>query len=147
MLLYYEEEIEGETFFAALADHLTAPEHKAKMAMLAEIEGYTAKAMQPLLEKYALKPRATDMLHANGRRQAEDLPRDWPGLINHMRETFPAYITAFERLEAMAPPEDLPALRVATAHEIAAVSFLEREAEGDPDSIAPLREFLKTGTA
>jgi len=147
VLLYYEEEIEGETFFAALADHLTTPEHKAKMATLAEIESYTAQAMQPLLEKYALKPRATDMLHANGRRQAEDLPRDWPGLINHMRETFPAYITAFERLEAMAPPEDLPALRVATAHEIAAVSFLEREAEGDPDSIAPLREFLKTGTA
>lgn len=147
VLLYYEEEIEGETFFSAIADQLTAPEHKAKMMLLAQIETYTAKAMQPLLDKYALTPRGVDELHANGRKQARDMPQDWAPLIEDMRRVFPGYITAFERLEAMAPPEDLPALRVATAHEVAAVDFLEREAAGDPDSTAPLRHFLKTGAA
>jgi len=147
LLLYYEEEIEGETFFAALADKLTAPEQKAKIAMLAEIETNTAKAMKPLLHKYALTPRDAEALHANGRKEAEGMPPDWADLIDHMRDTFPAYITAFERLEAMAPPEDLPALRVATEHEFAAVAFLEREAAGDPDSTAPLRRFLETGAA
>ena len=115
--------------------------------LLSEVETYTATAMRALIDKYGLTPRPTEDLHATGRAQAADAHGDWDSLIAEMQETFPGYITDFERLEAMAPAEDLPGLRIATAHEVAAVDFLNREAANDPDSTAPLRHFLKTGTA
>ncbi len=147
LLLYYEEEIEGEAYFASIADRLPAPAQKQVFMLLAEVETYTATAMRALIEKYGLTPRPTEDLHATGRAQAADAHSDWDNLIAEMQETFPGYITDFERLEAMAPAEDLPGLKIATAHEVAAVDFLNREAANDPDSTAPLRHFLKTGTA
>ena len=54
LLRYYEEEIEGEAYFAAIAERLEDPEQKRKMQMLADVETYAAAAVQPLLEKYAL---------------------------------------------------------------------------------------------
>jgi len=47
--LYYEEEIEGEAYFAALAERLTDPEQRAKMQMMADVETYAAAAVHPLL--------------------------------------------------------------------------------------------------
>ena len=66
-------------------------------------------------------------------------------MIDNWRKTFPIYVNDFLRLEAMAPPEDLPALRIATAHEVVAVDYLARAAADDPDPTAPLRHFLATG--
>ncbi|MFK7836511.1 MAG: FAD-dependent oxidoreductase [Sulfitobacter sp.] len=147
LLLYYEEEIEGEAYFAGVAEKLSLPEQRDVFAMLAQVETYTAAAMRPLIEKYGLTPRSVDELHASGKAQAAKECDDWQALMDEMRETYPSYIDAFEKLEAMAPTEDLPGLKIATAHEIAAVDFLDREAANDPDYTAPLRHFLKTGTA
>jgi dimethylamine/trimethylamine dehydrogenase len=59
-----------------------------------------------------------------------------------MIKTFPAYIPAFEALEQMAPPADRPLLARMTAHEVAAIEFLEREVRGDPASTEPLLQFM-----
>ncbi len=145
--LYYEEEIEGEAYFAALADRLEAPEQKKKMRLMAEVESFAAAAVQPLLQKYGIVPRGTEDLHRTGREQANEVKENWDGLIAEMRQSFPGYIDDFERLEAMAPASDLPALKVLTAHEVAAIAFLEREAAADPQSADPMQHYLKTGTA
>ncbi|MEQ9260905.1 MAG: FAD-dependent oxidoreductase [Roseovarius sp.] len=147
LLLYYEEEIEGEAYFAGIAERLQEPRHKQVFTLLADVETYTAGAMRPLLEKYGLTPRSVEELHGNGRRQAANSPSEWGTLIAQMQKTFPGYIDDFERLEAMAPKEDLPALKVATAHELVAVEFINREAANDPESTEPLQRFLKTGAA
>jgi len=147
LLLYYEEEIEGEAYFEALAARLADPAHKYKMQLLAEVEAYAAHAVRPLIEAYGLRPRPASELRASGDAQAAEGSAGWDGLIAEMRETFPGYVADFERLEAMAPPEDRAVLKVLTAHEVAAISFLEREAAGDPDSTAPLRRYLETGAA
>ena len=145
--LYYEEEIEGEAYFYGIADRLEDPDQKEKMRVMAQVETYAAAAVAPLLEKYSLTPRSAEELHASGRKQAEGSSTDWGELIAGMQKTFPGYIDDFEGLEAMAPPEDLPALKVLTAHEVAAIDFLELEAANAPDSAAPMHHYLATGTA
>lgn len=147
LLRYYEEEIEGEAYFAGIAERMDDPVHQEKMNLLSQIETFTAAVMWPIVAKYGLTPRSIEELHANGRKQAANSARNWDAVIGYMNAAFPRFIADFERLEAMAPAEDRPALKVATAHEVVAVDFLNRELANDPDSAAPLHHFLKTGTA
>ena len=145
--LYYEEEIEGEAYFFRLAERLDDPDHSAKMRLLGDVETYAAAAVKPLLDKHGLLPRPRAELTASGRTQADEKPADWLALLEDMRRTFPAYIDDFEALEAMAPVEDAVPLKTLTAHEIAAIAFLEREAKGDQNSTDPLLHYLRTGAA
>ncbi len=142
LLDYYEEEIGGIAYFKALADLCDDPDHKAKMSLLAEVEAHTADIVAPLLERYGLTPRGVEILHAEGTATVATGPQDWDGMIADMRRIFPGYIADFERLERMAPPQDLPILKRMTEHEVVAIAFLELEAKRDPDSSAPLRRFL-----
>lgn len=144
---YYEEEIEGEAYFHAIADRLSDPDQRAKMRLMAEVETYAAAAVRPLIDKYALTPEAPEKLHDSARADAARDTRDWPALVAEMRKTFPGYIDDFKGLEAMAPPEDVALLKILTDHEHAAIDFLEREAAGDPASAAPMQHYLETGTA
>ena len=59
-----------------------------------------------------------------------------------MAQTFPDYMPSFKRLENMAPPADLPILKRMTAHETAAIDFLERELAGASDATTPLLNFI-----
>jgi dimethylamine/trimethylamine dehydrogenase len=117
------------------------------MKLLAQVENHAAVAIRPLIEKYNLISKSDDELKASGRLQAAGKTTDWKRLITEMKETFPAYIDQIRMLEAMAPPADLLALRILTAHEVAAVKFLDLEIGQDPASTAPMERYLETGTA
>ncbi len=142
LLRYYEEEVEGEAWFLALAERMPLPRQKEKLLLLAEVERRTAAAVRPLIDRYGLSPASDAVLAAKGRAEAAAAPQDWGQLIAGMIRTFPDYIPAFEALERMAPPADRPLLARMTAHERAAIAFLEHELRDDPDSTAPLLEFL-----
>lgn len=144
---YYEEEIAGEAYFATLAARLDDPVRSAKMDLLADVETYAAAAVFPLIQKYALSPRARAELRASGQEQARGSTIDWTTLLHAMRQSFPGYVADFEELEAMAPPEDRAALQCLTAHEVAAIAFLDAETAGQTDSVAALHHYLRTGTA
>lgn len=117
------------------------------MELLAEVERRAADVTRPLVEKYDLTPRPVAELEALGRKDAQAEPSEWSDLIGRMRKTFPEYIPAFEALEAMAPADDLPMLRLLTEHEQAAIRFLEREQAGDSASTEPLTAYLRLATA
>lgn len=142
--LYYEEEIEGAGYFECLAGRLTNASHKLKLQLMAQIEHHAAASVVPLLDKYGLSPRNEIDLRKSGQEQAESGSMDWDELIRKMCQEFPRYTADFEALEAMAPPADLPYLKQLTAHETAAIAFLEAEADGDPDSAAPMWRYLRT---
>jgi dimethylamine/trimethylamine dehydrogenase len=144
---FYEEEIEGAAYFDALAERFSHAEQRRKMHLMAQVERYAAAAVAPLLAKYHLIARDAAVLQASGHKQAQNVMADWPALISEMRRTFPDYMPEFRAIEDLAPPQDLPQLKMLTAHEIAAIAFLEAEAKGDPDSDAPLINYLRTGTA
>ncbi len=141
---YFEEEIEGEAYFRALAENAGPADAREKLLMLARVERCAAEAVRPLLDKYGLKPQPDAVLHPRGegaaRKRAEI---DWNVFIDDMATRFPAYLVDFKALEDMAPTEDLPALRFLTRHEIDTIAFAEREREGAPDSAAPLRRYIQ----
>lgn len=143
LLLYYEEEVMGEAYFAELSKHFDEPGAAAKLRLLAAVEGRAALAVQPLLARHGLVPRDPAVLAAIGATQVAD-HRDltWPAFLDHMATRYPAYIEEFEALERLAPAEDLPALEILTAHEHAAIEFANREIAGRPDSTAPLAAYI-----
>ena len=70
LLLYYEEEIEGEAYFQTLADMVGNPDHHNKLQLLAKVEHHAANVTLPLIRKYALTPRSDATLFQSGQDQA-----------------------------------------------------------------------------
>ena len=64
LLLYYEEEIEGQAYFYGLVNHF---EEQDKLTVLAKVERRAAESVVPLLEKYGLVPRAESELRSRER--------------------------------------------------------------------------------
>ena len=142
LLQYYEEEIAGEAYYLALAERLSDPYHQTTMFLLASVERHTAAAVKPLVEGYGLVSRPMEELEAEGRRDADCGPQDWEGMIAYMRKSFPRYVADFKALEAMAPAEDRAPLALMTAHEVAAIEFLQLAGEGELQATKPLLSFL-----
>lgn len=148
LLLYYEEEIMGEAYFNGLAGHFGGVGEREKLALLAEVERRAADVMRPLLVKHGLVPRDEVLLKRLGEADAEPHGRySWAELMAYTAASYPAYLDAFEALERLAPEADLPALKHLTRHEVVTIDFANKEVAGDPDSVAPIREYLDHCTA
>ena len=142
LLSYYEEEIEGEAYFYGLVDHF---EEQDKLTVLARVERRAAESVVPLLEKYKLVPRDASELKTRGAGHVQrHASFDWLEFMTYMLNRYPGYLEEFTTLERMAPEEDLYALKKLTNHEVAAIEFAKRELAGDPDSLAPLCDYLNT---
>ncbi len=140
LLSYYEDEISGEAYLYALAEHF---DEKDKINLLAIIERRAAESIQPLLEKYGLEPRDESVLNREGRSYLESHESySWPGFMEYIVKRYPGYLNEFHALEQMAPTADLPALQTLTNHEVAVIDFAEKEIAGDPDSTVPLILYL-----
>ena len=143
LLSYYEEEIEGEAYFYGLADHF---EQQEKLTVLARVERRAAESVVPLLEKYELVPRDESELKTRGEGYVgRHASLDWFEFMTYIVNRYPGYLEDFTTLERMAPEEDLYALNNLTDHEVAAIEFAQRELTGDPDSLAPLYDYLDPG--
>ncbi len=143
LLLYFEEEVMGETYFTELARHFDEEGAAAKLRLLAAVECRAARAVQPLVARHGLVPRGAAELAALGASHvAAHRDLTWHGFLTHMATRYPAYIDEFETLERMAPPEDLPALEILTDHEHAAIEFARRDLAGRPDSTEPLLAYI-----
>ena len=143
LLSYYEEEIEGEAYFYGLADHF---EQQEKLTVLARVERRAAESVVPLLEKYELVPRDESELKTRGEGYVgRHASLDWFEFMTYIVNRYPGYLEDFTTLERMAPEEDLYALNNLTVHEVAAIEFAKRELTGDPDSLAPLYDYLDPG--
>ena len=141
LLRYYEEEISGEAYFYALAEHFV---ERDKIFLLAKTERVAAQAIEPLLKKYKLLPRGELELKDLGRSYVElHQSYSWLEFMTYVVERYPGYLDDFTGLERMAPTEDLPALKRLTDHEVAVIDFAEKELRNDPDSLVPLIRYLE----
>jgi hypothetical protein len=140
----FEEEISGRAYFAGLAEFHRGTAREA-LALLAAMERVTGDAIRPLLDRHSIAAQDVAELAQMGRTEAA-AKRDvsWADLVSSMASDFPAFVTEFEQIIALAPPQDRPVLHILVDHEVAAVEFAEREAAGRPDSLAPLRAFMAT---
>ena len=140
LLSYYEEEIEGEAYFYGLVDHF---EEQEKLTVLARVERHAASSVVPLLEKYDLVPRDESELKTRGESYVgRHASFDWFEFMTYIVKRYPDYLEDFTALKRMAPEGDLYALNILMDHEVAAIVFAKRELTGDPDSLAPLYDYL-----
>ncbi len=148
LLKYYEDEVMGEAYFYGLADHIGGAVEREKLVLLAEVERRAAAVVRPLLEKHGLVPRDEAVLKTLGEARVERHRHyRWMELMAYMAGRYPAYLDEFEALERLAPEDDMPALKLLTHHEVVAIEFTNKEIAGDPDSLAPLRQYLDRPTA
>ncbi len=140
LLQYYEEEISGEAYFYALAEHLG--EHD-KTVLLARVERIAANSVIPLLLKYGLRPREAAVLKQIGEDHAKlHSSWNWTQFMQHVVVRYTGYVDDFLELEAIAPVEDLSHLKILTQHEIVAIEFAQKELANDAESTQPLINYL-----
>lgn len=143
LVWYFEEEIEGEAYFHALAEHFDEPGAAEKLHIMAEVERCAANVMRPLLKRHNLETRDEDALRAGAvTKVGKDAKRTWPEYVDYVADYFPVYVPMFEALENMAPPEDRAALERLTDHEHVTIDFAKLELAGDPDSAKPMRDYV-----
>ncbi len=143
LLEYYEEEVMGVAYFNGLAEHIDGGAERGKLTLLAKVERRAAEAVRPLLEKHGLVPRDESVLESLGASHVErHQGYSWTEFVAYMAARYPAFVDDFEALERLAPEADLPALKLLTDHEVVAIDFANKEIAGDPNSLAPLREYL-----
>lgn len=144
LLDYYEEEIMGEAYFDALAEHFDGKGERGKLRLLARVERRAAEVVEPLLRKHHLTARGEAVLKSLGEAGvAAHRDYGWHEFMAYMVARYPGYVDDFERLERLAPDADLPALKLLTRHEIAAIEFAAGEVAGEADSTAPLHRYLE----
>ncbi len=147
LLDYYEEEIMGEAYFNALAEHFDGEGERGKLHLLARVERRAAGVVQPLLHKHGLTARNEAVLKSLGEADvAAHQGYSWRELMAYMAARYPAYLDDFDGLERLAPDADVPALKLLTRHEIAAIEFAGMEMAGEVDSTAPLHRYLEQCT-
>jgi dimethylamine/trimethylamine dehydrogenase len=140
LLIFYEEEISGESYFYCLSEHFS---EKEKTILLARIERVAAKAVEPLLKKYNLVARDEKVLHQEGLSHVDQHQSySWNQFMTYIVERYPAYLDEFEDLEAMAPVGDLVALKRLTEHEAVVIDFAHKELAGSQDSVDSLMGYL-----
>jgi hypothetical protein len=142
LLLFYEEEIAGEAYFARLAEFFDGRPRRA-LLLLAKMEAVTAAAIAPLLARHGIVAADTGTLRASGRKAA-DAQRGiaWQEFVAEIVTDYPAFLDEFAQIERLAPAADKGPIDILTPHEVAAIAFAKLEATGDPDSLAPLEAFL-----
>ena len=144
LLDYYEEEIMGEAYFHALAEYFDGKGERDKLRLLARVERRAAEVVQPLLHKHDLRARDETVLKSLGEADvAAHQDYGWHELMAYMVARYPRYLDDFDALENLAPEADLPALKLLTRHEVAAIEFADAELAGDADSAAPLHRYLE----
>jgi hypothetical protein len=141
-VLFCEEEISGEAYFARMADFYPGRQRWA-LLRLAEIERRTVSAMHPLLERHGLAVADPVALAAAGRAEAEQMSgASWQKLVADMVSGFPTFVAEFEQFEQLAPASDRSVVRLLTRHEAVAVEFAALEVRDDAESHRPLEAFL-----
>ena len=144
LVQYYEEEVEGEAYFAEAAKVYDDPLVREKLELLAECERHAAESVEPLVRKYGLPPQSAASLQESGRKHAQTTEVNWDKMVEGMNKTYPGYLDDFKGLEALGPAEDQQRLNFLTEHEVAAIEFLRLEAIDPADSVGPLKDYLAT---
>ena len=64
--------------------------------------------------------------------------------MESVNATYPGYLGAFRKFEALWSVEDQQRFSFLTEHEVAANTFLDLEASGTNDSAVPFKAYLNT---
>lgn len=139
----YEEELSGETFFAALSEAEPDPRRAAIWAKFALIERRTHTVLRPMADALGLAPADLGAVLQSGRDAAVSwAAMAWDDIMALMVRDYPAYVTEFHEVKAVAPPDMQTAMQLLIDHEVAFIDFARAELAADPASATPLDAYL-----
>ena len=141
--LFIEEELQGEAFFGRLADyHQGRARHVFQL--MAAIESGVIAAMQPAIVRHGLQLADPQVLHEEGRREADAMSSmTWSEFLRHVQEDYPAFNDELDQLLHLAPAVDRADAQLLVDHELAFTDFAVAERCGNPNSIGILTAFLR----
>jgi hypothetical protein len=121
----------GEVFFKALADRTEDESMRSTWHTLANLESVTGKRMLEVLAAYG-ENTPTDQIIEIG----DEVLSQYTGVSHHesmlhMKDVVEKAIIRFDQLLAVAPESDVPAVQFLVHHEMALLTFVEREIAGD----------------
>jgi dimethylamine/trimethylamine dehydrogenase len=145
LLVAYEQEVAGVGYFSGLAERFRDLGRQAELELLAAIEEQTARAIEPLLEKYRLVSRSRAELERLGREDAAtEAASSWDALMTVFAAEFPVFVEGFERLVELAPEDEKAVARQLLDHERTLVDFAQRELQGESDdAVGVVRRHLR----
>lgn len=140
----FEEEVSGETFFAALGETEPDPRRAALWAKVALIENRTIAALRPMAETLAVTPRDEAEVRRIGREQAAEwqvLP--FAEVMAIMLRDYPTgYLAEFKAMLPIAPPQAKAAVQLLIDHEVAIIDMARVALSGSGNPEAPLDAYL-----
>lgn len=140
----FEEEVSGETFFAALGETEPDPRRAALWDKVALIEKRTIAALRPLAESLGVTPADEGAMQRLGRDQAAEwkiLP--FAEVMAIMVRDYPTgYLAEFEAMLPIAPVMAVSSVQLLIDHELAIIDMARAELAGVSDPAAPLDAYL-----
>ncbi len=121
----------GEVFFTQMAAQATDANLKSKWQRLANLEQVTGSKMADVLSAHGAATtieRAVEVDDSVMDRYTEASHQD---AMLRMKSVVEKAVVHFDQLLAVAPDDDVPAVQFLVQHELALLSFVERELEGD----------------
>ncbi len=140
----FEEEISGETFFAALGSAEPDPRRAGLWAKIAKIERQTVAVLRPLATALGVTPADEAAVQQSGVEDAVEwqaLP--FEDVMAIMVRDYPTgYLEEFKAMLPIAPERAVRAVQLLIDHEIAIIDMARAELSGTGDPAAPLDAYL-----
>ena len=130
----------GRAAFTALAEAAGDAGTAGKWKTLAQLEQVTGQRMAALLESYGEMPDEPfiDVEAIVDRFSTESHLE----IMADMKKIIGPAIERFDRLLGIAPESDIDAVQFLVDHEVALMTFVDRELEGRADSLAQVEALL-----
>lgn len=137
----YRGEVFGNAFFGALADAQPDDAQREKLRALQQVEAQTASCLRPLVDEAGIDA-GDSASEAEGVEMAGGVGElAWTVLLEGLRGALPAFLTKFERLQAIGGHEEVLADLVAHEQAIDRFAALELDGRG-AEALDVLRRHL-----
>jgi hypothetical protein len=128
----YSSEVLGEALMLELLRHSTDDEPRYKWGTLLQLESETKARLRPFLAKYGMS-----LLEEDVSAIVENLGKvykssSWAEFAEKNRKIVSSFVTRFEEIEKLGPPEDAQILHSMVVHERSILKFFELELAGKP---------------
>jgi hypothetical protein len=137
-------ELGGRALFSALAQSAT-PDVAGKWLALAAVEDAVASALSAALTARRIPVAPIENVDLRARERCESIAgSSWPKTMHWLHRIANDALRHMRADAAALPPELADLGHMVVLHEVALVSFAERELAGDPRSLDPIDAFLSS---
>lgn len=121
----------GHQFFSAMADAATTELETGQWRTLARLESVTGSKMAAVMEFWGTTPNEAEVVDISPEILDSFRAMSHADAMTRMKSTVEEALTHFDQLLAIAPDNDVEAIRFLVDHERALLSFVECELAGE----------------